>query len=97
MCLLPERWDGEISEGGGGEDAKGNNSLLFPGGNQLGSTDRISQVQLLFIPVFMLHWFKSAGLTSSSCVCSETFSFVLTEIDGSRRNGYCRRLLVSVD
>ncbi|XP_040049004.2 DENN/MADD domain containing 2Da isoform X2 [Gasterosteus aculeatus] len=24
---------------------------------------------------------------------SETFSFVLTEIDGSRRNGYCRRLL----
>ncbi|KAF6739813.1 DENN domain-containing protein 2D [Oryzias melastigma] len=25
--------------------------------------------------------------------CSETFSFVLTEIDGSRRNGYCRRLL----
>ncbi|KAF3859954.1 hypothetical protein F7725_000209 [Dissostichus mawsoni] len=25
---------------------------------------------------------------------SETFSFVLTEIDGSRRNGYCRRLLV---
>lgn len=26
---------------------------------------------------------------------SETFSFVLTEIDGSRRNGYCRRLLVS--
>lgn len=29
-------------------------------------------------------------------VISETFSFVLTEIDGSRRNGYCRRLLVSV-
>uniref|UniRef100_A0A8C6WYP3 DENN/MADD domain containing 2Da n=1 Tax=Neogobius melanostomus TaxID=47308 RepID=A0A8C6WYP3_9GOBI len=26
---------------------------------------------------------------------SETFSFVLTEIDGSRRNGYCRRLLPS--
>ncbi|KAF5881000.1 DENN domain-containing protein 2D-like, partial [Clarias magur] len=25
--------------------------------------------------------------------CSETFSFVLTEMDGSRRNGYCRRLL----
>uniref|UniRef100_A0A8C1VXM1 DENN/MADD domain containing 2Db n=1 Tax=Cyprinus carpio TaxID=7962 RepID=A0A8C1VXM1_CYPCA len=25
---------------------------------------------------------------------SETFSFVLTELDGSRRNGYCRRLLV---
>ncbi|XP_062396923.1 DENN domain-containing protein 2D-like isoform X2 [Sardina pilchardus] len=25
--------------------------------------------------------------------CSETFSFVLTEVDGSRRNGYCRRLL----
>uniref|UniRef100_A0A8C1R9X2 DENN/MADD domain containing 2Db n=1 Tax=Cyprinus carpio TaxID=7962 RepID=A0A8C1R9X2_CYPCA len=24
---------------------------------------------------------------------SETFSFVLTELDGSRRNGYCRRLL----
>ncbi|XP_037628985.1 DENN domain-containing protein 2D-like isoform X1 [Sebastes umbrosus] len=24
---------------------------------------------------------------------SETFSFVLTEVDGSRRNGYCRRLL----
>uniref|UniRef100_A0A3Q2QY15 DENN/MADD domain containing 2Da n=1 Tax=Fundulus heteroclitus TaxID=8078 RepID=A0A3Q2QY15_FUNHE len=24
---------------------------------------------------------------------SETFSFVLTDIDGSRRNGYCRRLL----
>ncbi|XP_076857225.1 DENN/MADD domain containing 2Db [Brachyhypopomus gauderio] len=24
---------------------------------------------------------------------SETFSFVLTEIDGTRRNGYCRRLL----
>uniref|UniRef100_A0A8C4RPN6 DENN/MADD domain containing 2Db n=1 Tax=Erpetoichthys calabaricus TaxID=27687 RepID=A0A8C4RPN6_ERPCA len=24
---------------------------------------------------------------------SETFSFVLTEIDGSRKNGYCRRLL----
>ncbi|KAK2821096.1 hypothetical protein Q7C36_020439 [Tachysurus vachellii] len=24
---------------------------------------------------------------------SETFSFVLTEMDGSRRNGYCRRLL----
>lgn len=27
--------------------------------------------------------------------CSETFSFVLTEVDGSRRNGYCRRLLVN--
>uniref|UniRef100_A0A674C9Q9 DENN/MADD domain containing 2Db n=1 Tax=Salmo trutta TaxID=8032 RepID=A0A674C9Q9_SALTR len=26
---------------------------------------------------------------------SETFSFVLTEVDGSRRNGYCRRLLPS--
>ncbi|XP_041083271.1 DENN domain-containing protein 2D-like isoform X2 [Polyodon spathula] len=25
---------------------------------------------------------------------SETFSFVLTETDGSRRNGYCRRLLI---
>ncbi|KAA8591210.1 hypothetical protein FQN60_002153, partial [Etheostoma spectabile] len=25
---------------------------------------------------------------------SETFSFVLTEVDGSRRNGYCRRLLI---
>ncbi|CDQ82468.1 unnamed protein product [Oncorhynchus mykiss] len=25
----------------------------------------------------------------------ETFSFVLTEVDGSRRNGYCRRLLPS--
>uniref|UniRef100_A0A8C1Z7J7 DENN/MADD domain containing 2Db n=1 Tax=Cyprinus carpio TaxID=7962 RepID=A0A8C1Z7J7_CYPCA len=25
---------------------------------------------------------------------SETFSFVLTELDGSRRNGYCRRLLI---
>ncbi|KAK7883944.1 hypothetical protein WMY93_027067 [Mugilogobius chulae] len=24
---------------------------------------------------------------------SETFSFVITELDGSRRNGYCRRLL----
>ncbi|XP_059190130.1 DENN domain-containing protein 2D-like isoform X2 [Centropristis striata] len=24
---------------------------------------------------------------------SETFSFVLTEVDGSRKNGYCRRLL----
>nr|XP_023649347.1 DENN domain-containing protein 2D-like isoform X1 [Paramormyrops kingsleyae] len=24
---------------------------------------------------------------------SETFSFILTEMDGSRRNGYCRRLL----
>ncbi|KAM4611003.1 DENN domain-containing protein 2D-like [Polymixia lowei] len=31
-----------------------------------------------------------ASLTESH---SETFSFVLTEIDGSRRNGYCRRLL----
>ena len=29
-------------------------------------------------------------------VCSETFSFVLTEVDGSRKNGYCRRLLVSM-
>lgn len=27
---------------------------------------------------------------------SETFSFVLTEVDGSRRNGYCRRLLVMI-
>uniref|UniRef100_A0A8C5CB82 DENN domain-containing protein 2D-like n=1 Tax=Gadus morhua TaxID=8049 RepID=A0A8C5CB82_GADMO len=25
---------------------------------------------------------------------SETFSFVLTEVDGSRKNGYCRRLLI---
>ncbi|KAA0714292.1 DENN domain-containing protein 2D [Triplophysa tibetana] len=25
--------------------------------------------------------------------CSETFSFVLTDVDGSRKNGYCRRLL----
>ncbi|XP_030640446.1 DENN/MADD domain containing 2Da isoform X1 [Chanos chanos] len=33
---------------------------------------------------------KWAPLTEYS---SETFSFVLTEIDGSRRNGYCRRLL----
>lgn len=28
--------------------------------------------------------------------CSETFSFVLTGEDGSRRFGYCRRLLVSI-
>lgn len=34
-----------------------------------------------------IHW---APLTEYS---SETFSFVLTEVDGSRRNGYCRRLL----
>lgn len=27
--------------------------------------------------------------------CSETFSFMLTGEDGSRRFGYCRRLLVS--
>ncbi|KAG7255323.1 hypothetical protein CRUP_005904, partial [Coryphaenoides rupestris] len=27
------------------------------------------------------------------CEGRETFSFVLTEVDGSRRNGYCRRLL----
>ncbi|NP_001007347.1 DENN/MADD domain containing 2Db [Danio rerio] len=34
-----------------------------------------------------VHW---APVTEYS---SETFSFVLTEVDGSRRNGYCRRLL----
>lgn len=45
--LLSERWYGEVSEGGGGEDSKGNHSLLFPRGNQLGSFDRIPQVQLL--------------------------------------------------
>lgn len=28
--------------------------------------------------------------------CSETFSFVLTDVDGSRKIGYCRRLLVSI-
>lgn len=28
--------------------------------------------------------------------CSETFSFVLTNVDGSRKIGYCRRLLVSI-
>lgn len=28
--------------------------------------------------------------------CSETFSFVLTGEDGSRRFGYCRRLLVFI-
>lgn len=49
VFLLSERWDGEISEGGRGEDAKGNHSLLFPRGNQLGSTDRISQVKLLVV------------------------------------------------
>ena len=27
-------------------------------------------------------------------VYSETFSFVLTDVDGNRRFGYCRRLLV---
>ncbi len=43
----------------------------------------------------------SASLCWFSCVyicffcCSETFSFMLTGEDGSRRFGYCRRLLVS--
>jgi len=34
---------------------------------------------------------------SFSLFHSETFSFVLTDVDGSRKNGYCRRLLVNVD
>lgn len=45
MCLLSERRDGEASEGGGGEDAEGNYSLLFPRGNQLGASDRVPQVR----------------------------------------------------
>lgn len=50
----------------------------------------------------LIHWKLNAEFTSGVkssfflSVSSETFSFVLTEIDGSRRNGYCRRLLVSV-
>lgn len=34
---------------------------------------------------------------SFSLFHSETFSFVLTDVDGSRKNGYCRRLLVNDD
>ena len=34
-------------------------------------------------------------VTSASPMCSETFSFILTDIEGARRYGYCRRLLVS--
>lgn len=100
VCLLSERWHGEISEGGGGEDAKGHHSVLFPRGHQLGSSDRIPQVQLLLLPFIhgSVHCTSVYTLCSESSlsVSSETFSFVLTEIDGSRRNGYCRRLLVSV-
>lgn len=56
VCLLSERWHGEISEGGGGEDAKGHHSVLFPRGHQLGSSDRIPQVQLLLLPLFMVQY-----------------------------------------
>ena len=31
----------------------------------------------------------------NSILCSENFSFVLTSLEGNRRFGYCRRLLVS--
>ncbi|XP_019911176.2 DENN/MADD domain containing 2Db isoform X2 [Esox lucius] len=44
---------------------------------------------LLFCFPEGINW---APLTEYS---SETFSFVLTEVDGSRKNGYCRRLLPS--
>lgn len=37
-------------------------------------------------------------MQTKSCLlfCRETFSFVLTNVDGSRKIGYCRRLLVCV-
>lgn len=41
-----------------------------------------------------LHFFH---FLSFSLFHSETFSFVLTDVDGSRKNGYCRRLLVNDD
>lgn len=44
------------------------------------------------------HCFHFLHFTLSfSLLHSETFSFVLTDVDGSRKNGYCRRLLVNFD
>lgn len=45
-------------------------------------------VQIVKTWLFVFH-------LSTVCFYSETFSFMLTGEDGSRRFGYCRRLLVS--
>lgn len=54
LYLLAERWNGEISEGGGGEDFKGNHTFLFPRRHQLGSFDRVPQVMHVNQVVFNL-------------------------------------------
>ncbi|XP_062402125.1 DENN/MADD domain containing 2Db [Sardina pilchardus] len=64
----------------------------FPKRDAMGQSQREDEEKSLkAIPLFCfpegVNW---APLTEYT---SETFSFVLTEIDGSRRNGYCRRLL----
>lgn len=64
----------------------------FPKRDAMGQSQREEEEKSLkAIPLFCfpegVNW---APLTEYT---SETFSFVLTEIDGSRRNGYCRRLL----
>ncbi|XP_063072030.1 DENN/MADD domain containing 2Db [Engraulis encrasicolus] len=66
----------------------------FPKRDAMGQSQREDEEKSLkAIPLFCfpegVNW---APLTEYT---SETFSFVLTEIDGSRRNGYCRRLLPS--
>lgn len=41
VCVFccAEGSDGKVSEGGGGEDAEGHHTVLFPRGHQLGSSD----------------------------------------------------------
>ncbi|XP_055021605.1 DENN domain-containing protein 2D isoform X2 [Boleophthalmus pectinirostris] len=67
-------------------------SYQFPKRDGMGRSQREEEEKILkAITLFCfpegINW---APLTEYH---SETFSFVLTEIDGSRRNGYCRRLL----
>lgn len=56
LCVLSERRDAQISEGGGGEDAEGHHSILFPRGHQLGSSDWIPQVHLEPVPALLSIW-----------------------------------------
>ncbi|XP_066527386.1 DENN/MADD domain containing 2Db isoform X2 [Hoplias malabaricus] len=62
-------------------------SYQFPKGTSRSQWEEEERVITLFCFPEGVNW---APLTEYR---SETFSFVLTEVDGSRRNGYCRRLL----
>lgn len=101
FLLSTERWNGAISEGGGREDVKGTHTLLLSRGCKLGALNRISQVgtvtTLIVSPSMPCGGRNLFFVLSFSLFHSETFSFVLTDVDGTRKNGYCRRLLVNDD